>query len=276
MAWSPLVSLKGPSGDLHVQPGGAYSGAWRDANTGAAGMAVTGDHVVTDINTPLLSPTGCSLSRGTVTVTQPGVWLLQGTIQYRGDNTSMRAVHFVRGTNPSASPKYGLLGMPSGNSMATSATFTLAAGDTVSFCTSLWSGGNLVTWLAAGCTVMATWLGNPAQSAATLPPPVVARLTDASTIVTDASVANYFRVSMSGNRTLGVPRNPTDGQRAIWELTAAGGQRLLAPASGAGGFVFGRDIAGLTPIAAGTTDYLGAIYSLAANRWRVVAYSKGF
>ncbi len=276
MSWAPLANLTGPSGDLHVQPGGVYSGAWRDANTGKEGMAVTGDHVLTDITTALTSPTGCSLSQGTITVNQAGVWLFHGTTQYRGNNTAMRAVYFVHGTDPSASPKYGLLGAPSADSMATSAAFSLAEGEAVSFCTSRWSGSNLVTWLTAGCTVMATWLGNPSQSAATLPPPVVAQLADADRISTDAAVANLFRVSLNGNRTLAAPTNPTDGQRVVWELTAAGGQRILVPASGAGGFVFGRDIAGLTPIEAGTTDYLGAIYSQTADRWRITAYAKGF
>ena len=276
MSWAPLANLAGPSGDLHVQPGGAYSGAWRDANTGKEGMAVTGDHVVTTINTPLTSPTGCSLSQGTITVAQAGVWLFHGTTQYRGNNSAIRAVHIVRGTDPAARPKYGLLGAPSADSMATSAVLTLSAGEKVSFCTSRWTGADLWTWSSAGCTLMATWLGNPAQSAATLPPPVVAQLTDADQIVTDAAVANSFRVSLNGNRTLAAPRNPMDGQRAIWELTATSGQRLVAPASGAGGFVFGRDIAGLTPIEAGTTDYLGAIYSRAADRWRITAYNKGF
>jgi hypothetical protein len=67
-----------------------------------------------------------------------------------------------------------------------------------------------------------------------------------------------------------------DGQRVVWEITASGGQRQLALATGAGGFVFGNDVTGLTATSAGTTDYLGAIYNMAVNRWRVVAYTKGF
>ena len=276
MTWAPLANLQGPSGDLHVQPAGVFAGSWRDANAGKEGAEVTRNQVVSDINTPMGTPVGCSLSAGTVTVTQAGVWSFQGSTQYRGSNTAMRAVFFVRGTNPDATPVLGLLGAPSADSLATSAMFSLSAGEKVSLCTSRWSGSGLFLWSSGGCTITATWLGNPQQNATTPPPPVVAQLADSSVITTDARQANLFRVSLAGNRTLAAPTNPVDGQRIVWEITASGGQRQLALATGAGGFVFGRDIAGLTAIAAGTTDYLGAIYNIATNRWRVVAYTKGF
>lgn len=276
MAWAPLANLQGPSGDLHVQPAGIFGGLWRDANTGKEGIAVTDKHVVTDITTPIGTPVGCSLSRGTVTVTQAGVWMFQGAAQYRGSNSAIRAVYFVRGSDSAGMPRYGLLGAGSADSLSTSATFTLSAGDTVSFCTTRWSGADLFVWSSGGSTVTATWLGNPQQNATTPPPPVVAQLIDASVITTDARQANLFRVSLAGNRTLAAPTSPVDGQRVVWEITASGGQRQLALATGAGGFVFGRDVTGLTATSAGTTDYLGAIYNMAVNRWRVVAYTKGF
>ena len=43
-------------------------------------------------------------------------------------------------------------------------------------------------------------------------------LTDAATIATDASTGTWFRVTLAGNRTLGNPTNPTDGQMVVWEL----------------------------------------------------------
>ena len=47
-------------------------------------------------------------------------------------------------------------------------------------------------------------------------PPVT--LTDAPVIATDASLSNHFRVTLGGNRVLGNPTNPTDGQKVIWEI----------------------------------------------------------
>ncbi|WP_281155174.1 hypothetical protein [Streptomyces sp. HYC2] len=106
--------------------------------------------------------------------------------------------------------------------------------------------------------------------------PNLVPLTDAATITTDASRGSHFKVSLAGNRTLAAPTNPLDGQRAIWEVTASGAARTLTLASGAGGFVFGSDITALTATASGKTDFIGAVYSAAANVWRVVAYAKGY
>ncbi len=103
-------------------------------------------------------------------------------------------------------------------------------------------------------------------------------LTDAATIATDASLGDAFRVTLGGNRTLGAPTNPVDGQMAIWEVSQDGaGNRTLALASGAGGFAFGTDITSITlSTAASKTDLLGCRYNLAANRWWVIAFLKGF
>lgn len=102
-------------------------------------------------------------------------------------------------------------------------------------------------------------------------------LTDAATVATDASTGNHFRVTITANRILGVPTNPTDGQRAIWEATASGGDRTLSLTTGSSGaFIFGSDITALTPTLSGTTDFIGAIYNSTAARWRVIAYVKGY
>ncbi|MBZ6258874.1 hypothetical protein KVH22_25495 [Streptomyces olivaceus] len=104
----------------------------------------------------------------------------------------------------------------------------------------------------------------------------VVTLTDAATIATNAARSTHFKVALTANRTLGVPTNPSDGQRVIWEVTASGGARTLSLAGGAGGFAFGSDITALTAIASGKTDFIGAVYSATANAWRVVAYAKGY
>lgn len=107
-------------------------------------------------------------------------------------------------------------------------------------------------------------------------PTSIITLTDAATIATNASYGSHFRVSMAGNRTLGVPTLPTDGQRGLWEVTASGGARTLTLAGGAGGFAFGSDITALSATVSGKTDYIGAVYNASANVWRVIAYVKGY
>lgn len=107
-------------------------------------------------------------------------------------------------------------------------------------------------------------------------PPVT--LTDAATIATDASLSNTFRVTLGGNRTLGVPTNPTDGQRAVWIVTQdATGGRTLTLAGGTGGFVFGTDVTGVTlSTTANKADFIGAFYNSTANVWRVTAVARGY
>ncbi|MFE4420453.1 hypothetical protein [Streptomyces sp. NPDC056817] len=135
---------------------------------------------------------------------------------------------------------------------------------------------------SAGTTVRSRIVGsgsgtiNVRHPAGVNAPSQVIALTDAATIATDASRGSHFKASLAGDRTLGAPTNPTDGQRAIWEVTASGAARTLTLATGAGGFAFGSDITALTAIASGKTDFIGAVYSSTANAWRVTAYAKGY
>jgi len=105
-------------------------------------------------------------------------------------------------------------------------------------------------------------------------PPVT--LTDASTISTDAGQGTHFRVTISGNRTLGSPVNATDGQVAVWEVTASGDDRTLTLAGGSGGFVFGDDVTEVPEIAEGTTTYVQAVYRQSVDRWRVIGVVGGY
>lgn len=101
-------------------------------------------------------------------------------------------------------------------------------------------------------------------------------LTDAATIATDASLSNYFRVTMLGNRTLGIPTNPSDGQKVLWELTASGGARTLIPTTGStGAFKFGTDFTTIPTIASGTTTFIGAIYRSSTTRWHIISLAQG-
>ncbi|MDT7789764.1 MAG: hypothetical protein QOF58_8183 [Pseudonocardiales bacterium] len=102
-----------------------------------------------------------------------------------------------------------------------------------------------------------------------------ATLADAATIATDASIADLFRVTLQGNRTLGNPTNPTDGQLVRWEIKQdPTGSRTLALDTK---FVFGTDLTSITlSNGAGVTDILGATYNAAQDEWRVLGFTKGF
>lgn len=104
-------------------------------------------------------------------------------------------------------------------------------------------------------------------------------LTDAATIATDASLGSYFRVTLAGNRTLGVPTNPADGQTAIWEVKQDGtGSRTLALTTGStGAFKFGSTITSITlSTAAAAVDLIGCRYNASLARWLVSTFVKGF
>jgi hypothetical protein len=100
-------------------------------------------------------------------------------------------------------------------------------------------------------------------------------LTDAATVATDASLGDYFRVTLGGNRTLGNPTNMIDGQRVIWEIIQdATGTRTITLGSA---FALGTDIAAVTlTTTASKRDFLGAVYNSTAAKWYIVAFVKGY
>lgn len=100
-------------------------------------------------------------------------------------------------------------------------------------------------------------------------------LTDAATIVTDASLSNHFRVVLGGNRILGNPTNPTDGQKVVWEIIQDNtGSRTL---SYGGQFALGSDI---VVIFLSTTpnkrDFIGATYNATETKWYITAVVRGY
>ncbi len=97
--------------------------------------------------------------------------------------------------------------------------------------------------------------------------PKVVALTDASTIAVNAALGNIFRVTLGGNRTLGAPSNPVDGQEISFEITQDGtGTRTLAYASA---YEFSTTISSPTlSTAAGDVDMLSFRYSSVNSKWR--------
>jgi len=100
-------------------------------------------------------------------------------------------------------------------------------------------------------------------------------LTDAATIATNAALGTHFRVTLGGNRTLGNPTNPTDGQRIIWELIQDGtGSRTITLDTN---FALGTTISSVTlTTTASKRDFLGAVYNSTAGKWYVIAFTAGY
>ncbi|MEV4613503.1 glycosyl hydrolase family 28-related protein [Kitasatospora sp. NPDC049258] len=105
--------------------------------------------------------------------------------------------------------------------------------------------------------------------------PAPVTLTDAATIATNAALGNLFRVTLKGNRTLGTPTNPTDGQRITWELVQDGtGSRalVLSAAFGLGATISSTTLT-TTP---NKRDFLTAVYNTTAAKWYVINFVKGY
>lgn len=99
-------------------------------------------------------------------------------------------------------------------------------------------------------------------------------LTDAATIAIDASQGSVFDVTLGGNRTLGAPTNPTDGQRIIVRVKQdATGSRTLAYNAV---FRFDADGEPTLSTTAGAVDYLGFQYNAASTKWDLLAHRLGF
>lgn len=100
-------------------------------------------------------------------------------------------------------------------------------------------------------------------------------LTDGATIAVDASLGNLFVVTLGGNRTMGVPSTPSDGQRVMFEIIQDGtGSRTVTWSSSTGGYAF--DVP--TPVLQtdpGSRNFLEFVYDLATNKWRYASAPGG-
>jgi hypothetical protein len=105
--------------------------------------------------------------------------------------------------------------------------------------------------------------------------PAVVHLTDAATIAVDASLGNDFRVTIAGNRTMGTPANPENGQPIIFQVTqGSGGPFTLAWDSG---YEFSSALQQPSlSTGAGQTDLLGFVYHGSRGTWLLAAFVNGF
>lgn len=137
------------------------------------------------------------------------------------------------------------------------------------------NGSTTVTNIADNYFIKVNMTGGTAK----FTPPTVTTLTDAATIATDASVGTYYRVTLGGNRTLGNPTNPTDGQRSMWEIKqdATGGRTLTADTQ----FAFGNEITAPSSSLnistnANSVSFITAVYNSTATKWYVVGNVTGY
>ena len=136
-----------------------------------------------------------------------------------------------------------------------------------------------VAAVGAGGAVLTAVTASPASAATTVESgalaPAVVNLTDASTIAVNASQGNDFRVTIAGNRTMGSPASPTDGQQIIFQVTqGSGGSFTLAWASG---YEFSPGLPQPTlSTAGGQTDLLGFVYNATKGTWLLSAFLNGF
>ena len=124
--------------------------------------------------------------------------------------------------------------------------------------------GTATPALAAGSTVESGALA-----------PAVVHLSDAATIAVDASLGNDFRVTIAGNRTMGAPANPENGQQIIFQVTqGSAGPFTLAWDSG---YEFSAALQqpALSTVA-GQTDLLGFVYNGPRGTWLLAAFVNGF
>ena len=105
--------------------------------------------------------------------------------------------------------------------------------------------------------------------------PAVVGLTDAATIAVDASLGNDFRVTIAGNRTMGNPANPSDGQQIIFQVTQGSGGSFTLTWGSSYEFSTGLPQPTLST-AAGQTDLLGFVYNAAKSTWLLAAFVNGF
>jgi hypothetical protein len=135
---------------------------------------------------------------------------------------------------------------------------------------------------AVGTVANAVVTGRPASAAESATAvesgaigPAVVNLTDAATIAVDASLGNDYRVTIAGNRTMGNPANPANGQQVIFQVTqGSGGPFSLTWGSGYE-FAAGLPQPALST-SAGQTDVLGFIYNASKGTWLFAAFVNGF
>jgi hypothetical protein len=96
-------------------------------------------------------------------------------------------------------------------------------------------------------------------------------LTDAATIAVNAAAGSFFRVTLGGNRTLGTPSNPVDGQQITFEfIQDSTGSRTLAYSAA---YAFPASIPQPSLSSSpGQRDFASFIYDAGETLWQCVGW----
>jgi hypothetical protein len=129
--------------------------------------------------------------------------------------------------------------------------------------------GAALTEVAAAPALAATTVESGALS------PAVVALTDAPTIVVDASAGNDFRVTLGASRTMGTPSNATNGQQIIFQITQGSAGSAALNWSTAYEFCVELPQPTLSTMP-GQTDLLGFIFNAVTGTWLLAAFVYGF
>jgi hypothetical protein len=105
--------------------------------------------------------------------------------------------------------------------------------------------------------------------------PAVVSLTDAATVSVNAALGNDFRLTLGGDRTMGAPSDPADGQDIVLTIIqpSSGGPYTVTWASA---YDFGAAGAPVLSTTAGDGDMVGFKYHAANSKWWCTGSATGF
>ncbi len=108
--------------------------------------------------------------------------------------------------------------------------------------------------------------------------PKVVTLADAATVAVSAAAGNEMDLVLGGNRTIGAPSGPVNGQALRFRVRqpASGGPYSASWTSGAGGYSFGSGTAPALSTAASACDILAFDYDAVKNQWMYLGSATGF
>lgn len=149
------------------QPGGYY-GEWTDNNAqnnppdGGQLIDTAGEGEKLTVYTNAVgTPTGMSMSGGTVTVTNAGLYQINASIQLVTNSSTLIAMWIAKGSGASSSGvKYGPTSGYRSDVLSASGVVRLAANGTVSVYAAVWQGTPAIRlWRANGNNLSVTYLG---------------------------------------------------------------------------------------------------------------------
>lgn len=164
-AWATSAQSQLTTLTNRKQPGGYY-GEWTDNNAGGGDTTQTIDtpdqgEKVTVYTNQVVAPTGMSMSGGTVTVTNAGLYLVAASIQTVRNDATVIAMWIAKGSGASsAGVKYGPTSGYRSDVLSATGVVRLAAGGAVSVYAANWQGTpSIQLWRGNGNNLSVTYLG---------------------------------------------------------------------------------------------------------------------